>query len=75
MARALTEVIDQLIQADASLGDSLASLRQTVMYSAPETMTARWWDVAAVLERHAPPGSANHEKLVAIFTGKDAAST
>lgn len=71
MARALTAVIDQLIAADPSLQGSLASIRQTVVYSAPETMNARWWDVAAVLEREAPAGHERHEKLVAIFSGKD----
>lgn len=71
MARALTAVIDQLIAADASLGASLVPLRQTVMYSAPEALAGRWWEVAAVLEREAPPGSESHEKLVAIFSGRE----
>jgi len=68
--RKLNDVIDQILEIAPELEDKFRSLKESVMYTAPEAMQDRWWQAAAILENN----TAEHEKLdelIAIFNGQE----
>lgn len=71
--RNLAEVISELLAVipidHHRLLDRLTALQQSVMFTAPEAMTGRWWQVATVLDEEVPAGDELVAAVAGIFGG------
>lgn len=71
--RNITEVINQLIEADNVLEEHFRPLLRKIeaqdAYLAPELAGHRWKEAMEILAKLRPPTHRNHDRLKAIFSG------
>lgn len=67
--RNLTDVIDQIVEVAPDLEKHFTSLRETIMYSAPELMGLRWNTAAEILNDVATDHPMA-DQIAVIFSGR-----
>ena len=66
--RNLITIIDNIVKVAPDLEDNFKSLRSSVLYSAPELMSFRWWQAADILNTFAEKHPKSDE-IAKIFNG------
>ena len=72
--RNLYDVINQIVEVAPDLEENLNSIRESVMYSAPENM-GMWWNMTAEILNEYALDHPKADKIAAIFSGKEVGVT
>ncbi len=68
--RDLLKIIDQIIEVAPDLKDNFKSLKDSILYTAPELIPMRWRQAALLLNHHTV-GHPKNKEISAIFSGQN----
>lgn len=67
--RNILTIMDAIEGVDPTLASALLPLRNSVPYTPPELLHARWGELMAIMQREAPPSHPQFATMIAIVNG------